>query len=422
MADWSLPSLTDTYTNFLQYISNRLADAARWFDTRDTAATNIVTRTKRWNASAYKWEEWNGTAWVDMASLYGISISGNAATATTASSCSGNAATATSASAVAWANVSGKPTTVSGFGITDMTSQSVNYAATSGAISGNAIGDSTKDVGYAQNLRWRGSGNGYAIIDNSGGNYTADKTNSANVWQATYPVLMGWNGTTTYGVRVDSARRADSAASADTAAACSGNAATATTATTCSGNAATATNATTHIAATGAVHGATSANTVSAIVQRDASGNFSAGTITASLTGNCSGNAATATNATNHIADATGSAHGATNANTANMIVKRDASGNFSAGTITASLNGNAATATNASQLGGLPSSSFASAVACYVQRYGISGYDPNTGLARNGLSDCENIVYRTGGYGTTYTDSYYNYYNYNNFAQYGNN
>jgi hypothetical protein len=40
---------------------------------------------------------------------------------------------------------------------------------------------------------------------------------------------------------------------------------------------------------------ATSANTASAIVARDASGNFTAGTITASLTGSISGNAATAT-------------------------------------------------------------------------------------------------------------------------------
>lgn len=37
---------------------------------------------------------------------------------------------------------------------------------------------------------------------------------------------------------------------------------------------------------------------------------------------------------------------GATNANTANKLVKRDGSGNFSAGTITAALTGNAATAT----------------------------------------------------------------------------
>lgn len=42
---------------------------------------------------------------------------------------------------------------------------------------------------------------------------------------------------------------------------------------------------------------ATSANTVSAIVARDASGNFTAGTITASLTGNVSGSAATVTGA-----------------------------------------------------------------------------------------------------------------------------
>jgi hypothetical protein len=40
---------------------------------------------------------------------------------------------------------------------------------------------------------------------------------------------------------------------------------------------------------------ATSANTASAIVRRDASGNFTAGTITANLTGAVTGNASTAT-------------------------------------------------------------------------------------------------------------------------------
>jgi hypothetical protein len=52
-----------------------------------------------------------------------------------------------------------------------------------------------------------------------------------------------------------------------------------------------------HVADSGVddVHGATASNTVNAIVRRDASGNFTAGTITASL----SGNAATATTATN---------------------------------------------------------------------------------------------------------------------------
>lgn len=123
------------------------------------------------------------------------------------------------------------------------------------------------------------------------------------------------------------------------------------------------------------------ANTASTVVARDASGNFSAGTITAAL----SGNATTATtlqtarniNGTsfNGSADITitantpnaltagsyltsgGTFNGsaartfavdATDANTASKVVARDASGNFSAGTITANLSGNATTATTA--------------------------------------------------------------------------
>ena len=49
-----------------------------------------------------------------------------------------------------------------------------------------------------------------------------------------------------------------------------------------------------------------------------------------------------------NVATATTAANAATNANTASTIVKRDASGNFSAGTITANLSGNATTATTA--------------------------------------------------------------------------
>jgi Chaperone of endosialidase len=50
-----------------------------------------------------------------------------------------------------------------------------------------------------------------------------------------------------------------------------------------------------------------------------------------------------------NIASGAAAANNATNANTANAIVKRDASGNFYAGTITATLDGNATTATTAS-------------------------------------------------------------------------
>jgi len=160
---------------------------------------------------------------------------------------------------------------------------------------------------------------------------------------------------------------------------------------------------------------ATDANTASKVVARDASGNFSAGTITATLSGaatsattatNLAGGAANqipyqtgagatsfavAPTASNQVLNWNGSAFtwsagtisgiplgsnlstltfgtyltgtsyngsgavtlatNATNANTASTLVARDASGNFSAGTITASLSGNATTATTAANV-----------------------------------------------------------------------
>ena len=160
---------------------------------------------------------------------------------------------------------------------------------------------------------------------------------------------------------------------------------------------------------------ATSNNTASTVVARDASGNFSAGTITATLSGaatsattatNLAGGTAnqipyqtgagatsfaTAPTTTGQVLGWSGSAFtwytgtisgvqlgsnlntltagsyltgtsyngsgnvtfavDATSANTASKVVARDASGNFSAGTITATLNGNASTATTASNV-----------------------------------------------------------------------
>ncbi|HYO63669.1 MAG TPA: hypothetical protein VER08_08575, partial [Pyrinomonadaceae bacterium] len=57
------------------------------------------------------------------------------------------------------------------------------------------------------------------------------------------------------------------------------------------------------------------------------------------------------------VASGAAAANGATDAATANAIVKRDASGNFSAGTITATLSGNAATATTATTAAGVSAS-----------------------------------------------------------------
>ena len=135
-----------------------------------------------------------------------------------------------------------------------------------------------------------------------------------------------------------------------------------------------------HVTGT-AVHSATAANTPSRLVLRDATGNFSAGTITAALTGTASTASALAANggncttglsplgvdtigavegcfdvATQVELDAHTTAttvHSATAANTPNRSVFRDATGNFSAGTITAALAGTANTATSLAANGG---------------------------------------------------------------------
>lgn len=63
-------------------------------------------------------------------------------------------------------------------------------------------------------LAWKNYGNGHVIFDASeglspSGTSLDNSKNSTIAWTDTYPTLMGWNGSNTYGVRVDSARNAD---------------------------------------------------------------------------------------------------------------------------------------------------------------------------------------------------------------------
>lgn len=107
---------------------------------------------------------------------------------------------------------------------------------------------------------------------------------------------------------------------------------------------------------------ATSANTASAIVARDGSGNFIATQVTAALVGNASTSTALAANPADcgsntyattiaangdlTCASITNASTTAVSTNTASTIALRDSSGDFAAGNITAALIGNASTAT----------------------------------------------------------------------------
>lgn len=95
-------------------------------------------------------------------------------------------------------------------------SGSITAASYSG-ITGNQvsapISDAGKDVETSKYLRWKYFGSGFVIIDasqaTSPSGTTVSRTNSAVPWETYFPMLVGWNGANTFGVRVDSARVAD---------------------------------------------------------------------------------------------------------------------------------------------------------------------------------------------------------------------
>jgi hypothetical protein len=88
-------------------------------------------------------------------------------------------------------------------------------AATATNLSTNRTNWSTNGTisAVVGQLAWKNYNNNHTIFDASastspdGG--AVSNTNAAVAWTGTYPTLMGWNGSTTYGVRVDSARVAD---------------------------------------------------------------------------------------------------------------------------------------------------------------------------------------------------------------------
>jgi hypothetical protein len=178
MADHLKPTITSTYSSFVTELDKRFDDLAVGLDPATNianswdAATNLPSGSIRWNSVSNKWQKYNGTTFNDLSSLYAINISGNSASATNL--------------------------------ITNRTDWLTN-------------GTITAVVGQ---LAWKNFGNNHTIFDASAGTApdgtAVSSTAAATAWANTYPTLMGWNGTATYGVRVDSSRVSDKTASAVT--------------------------------------------------------------------------------------------------------------------------------------------------------------------------------------------------------------
>lgn len=167
MADWSLPTTGSKYVDYTAQLNARLNDLAYGLDPAVTSASNALTNFTRWSSANSRWEKYNGTSWVQLASTYAISVSGSAGSLATArdialtgdvtgsASFNGSANTSISATLAnsgvgagsygsatqvpvlsvdakgritgvtlsnvtpAWSSITGKPTTLAGFGISN---------------------------------------------------------------------------------------------------------------------------------------------------------------------------------------------------------------------------------------------------------------------------------------------------------------
>lgn len=106
MANWQLPTTASTYVNYTTELDARLDDLAYGLDPALTTVSNAPTNAQRWTSASSKWEKFNGTSWVDLASTYSINVSTANAWATARTVSLTGDVTATSAGWTGSANLS----------------------------------------------------------------------------------------------------------------------------------------------------------------------------------------------------------------------------------------------------------------------------------------------------------------------------
>jgi hypothetical protein len=106
MANWQLPTTASTYVNYTAELDARLDDLAYGLDPALTTVSNAPTNAQRWTSAASKWEKFNGTSWVDLASTYSINVTTANAWATARTVSLTGDVTATSAGWTGSANLS----------------------------------------------------------------------------------------------------------------------------------------------------------------------------------------------------------------------------------------------------------------------------------------------------------------------------
>jgi hypothetical protein len=341
MANWNNPTLTSLYTDFLSELKARDTDLALQFDSG--TLSNLVTGTIRWDSSANRWKKWSGSAWAELTTTYALT-----GLSTTGAAGIGGALTVTGAAALNGGGTSTTPATNDNSTAIATTAyvRAQAYAPLAGpALTGvptaptAAVNTNTTQLATTAFVIGQGADvvppmNGTAAVGTSLEFARGDHVHPTDTSRAPLasPTFTGTPAAPTAAVGTNTTQLATTAfvqaEIANDAPAKDGTGATGTWGISVTGNAATATTlatartingvsfngsanitvtastpaaltAGTYLTSGGTFDGAlartfavdaTSANTASKVVARDASGNFSAGTITANLTGSASGN------------------------------------------------------------------------------------------------------------------------------------
>lgn len=200
--DWLKPALTDTYASFLQSLKDRDSESVALFE--GVSSTNIPSNAKGWDATNFKFLKWNGSAWVDLATTYGI-----------------NVATVGGASA---GNASGNVALSNGTVCTNLNADMLD-GAHAGTAANNVLKLDANGRALTANLPLSGAtaGTYRSVTVNAQGQVTAgtNPTTKAGYGITDVPNNSGDTATGTWAISVSG--------NAATASACSGNAATATT-------------------------------------------------------------------------------------------------------------------------------------------------------------------------------------------------
>ena len=224
VADFQNPKITQNYATLLQSIRDLVYSQALMHD--GTGAVNMPTGGIRYSSTNKKWERFNGTAWVENSSSYNMNVTLLNGYGSSSASVANTHVLRDSAGSIFVQYVNMTSAMVAS-GVTGLICKGgddylrtapatavKSFLSYSGAEVATAVLDRTKDIGIAQHLRWQMYGNGHVMIDASSGlsptGSTINKVNSSTAWVVDHISLMGWNGSATYGVRVDTSRYSES--------------------------------------------------------------------------------------------------------------------------------------------------------------------------------------------------------------------